>query len=45
MNSFSTYVTGNVGNSTALAEVVKSWSVVAGRSTKELLLVSLLLVL
>ncbi|KAL1214325.1 putative 3-hydroxyisobutyrate dehydrogenase [Cardamine amara subsp. amara] len=29
---------GNVGNSTALAEVVKSWSVVAGRSTKELLL-------
>ncbi|AAF25989.1 F15H18.21 [Arabidopsis thaliana] len=36
---------GNVGNSTALAEVVKSWSVVAGRSTKELLLVSILLVL
>uniref|UniRef100_A0A1J3G7Y2 Putative oxidoreductase YgbJ n=1 Tax=Noccaea caerulescens TaxID=107243 RepID=A0A1J3G7Y2_NOCCA len=29
---------GNVGSSTALAEVVKSWSVVAGRSTKELLL-------
>ncbi|CAE5957835.1 unnamed protein product [Arabidopsis arenosa] len=29
---------GNVGNSTALAEVVKSWSVVARRSTKELLL-------
>ncbi|KFK43991.1 hypothetical protein AALP_AA1G200600 [Arabis alpina] len=29
---------GNVGNSTALADVVKSWSVVAGRSTKEMLI-------